>query len=131
MGSCQPGCSGQTCGTGDTCSNGHCVPAPAPTTGACVYNTDCATGQTCINGFCHAGCGTNGDCTVIGDSCINNVCKPDTGRVAQCKNNAGCPAGQECVNAQCKTHCFTSNDCMMCSGGANACNMGYCEAQVQ
>ncbi len=64
---CSPGCSDPSdCGTGETCTGRHCVPA------SCESDADCPTDFSCTSGSCgRKACTTDADC---GGYCVTGGC---------------------------------------------------------
>jgi hypothetical protein len=127
-GLCQKGCTdNSTCGTGRACINARCS-EPPPGMMACASNAQCGAGQTCIDSLCHLGCSKDSECQAnnVNDLCVAGLCRPNEGRVPECKMNADCTSGRECVNAQCRSGCFSNSDCAACTDGPVCGSGGYC-----
>ncbi len=111
-GSCEPACgvgpSPTSCGTGEVCENGACVPntQPAPN-----CNLGCAANQQCIDGFCRYTCTTpdgnlSQQCelidTRIGYCAKDSTCRDSQEASAACLGNTGCTGTQICISNTCQ-----------------------------
>jgi len=120
------GACGNTCASGQSCSNGTC-------SGVCASGANCPSGEVCSQGVCSASCstglivcsagtcvntandpnncGTCGHACASGQSCSNGTC---SGSVA-CTSGMNCPTGEVCNQGVCSPSCSTG--LIVCSGG--------------
>lgn len=106
-------CEGVTCGAGEICVNGICVPDP------CAGVT-CPEGEICVNGVCETDLCAGVTCPP-GEECVQGVCEPiegldpcegvDCGQFETCVDGVcvetvcigvTCPEGQICVGGNCE-----------------------------
>jgi hypothetical protein len=108
-GSCVATCTTDaTCGTGNYCDQGACVPDTRPKPNCSSTDTSaCASSQSCVGGFCRYSCTSDSTCTHIDNripTCTSaGYCAgTSTGGAIQCTQQSDCTSGQLCVDNTCK-----------------------------
>lgn len=107
---CDPNSPTSSCGTGEVCENGACVPntQPAPNCGSAAQ---CLSNQVCLDGFCRYSCNTpNGQlsqqCELIdariGYCAKDSTCRDAQEAQAQCLSSSDCTGGKICISNTCQ-----------------------------
>lgn len=120
---------GTSCGTGNQCLSGTCVPIECATS---PNGTVCGQGMVCQNAICVNACQSNTDCS-DGNSCTSDVCSggvcsnPSVSNGTSCNGSNGICQNGNCQNVQCTvqnaaTNCNDSNPCTADSCANNACS---------
>jgi hypothetical protein len=101
-----------TCGEGEACVLGACVPG-------CNFDAECPGGTRCAEGQCLPACDA-GACAE-GASCVGGACIPDA--AGECGEDAPCAEGV-CVEGRCAEACASHADCgedELCNAATGAC----------
>lgn len=118
------GACGVSCGGGEACRGGVCIPAP---TCVCPPSNGCDAGLTACNGACvdlqtdPQHCGACNTACATGDTCSGGTCQAST----------GCPSGTTLCNGVCVNLATDVNHCGACNTACppNAtCNAGVCQS---
>jgi len=109
------------CPTTDlVCVTGEGGPGPGPSEGLCLEcgsDADCAEEESCANNVCVRGCGSDKDCTPLGQ-----LCDFDTGSCVECLGAAQCSEGQYCSDGACLEAVCTPGETVCVGEGITSCN---------